>query len=86
MAREDEAGRLCLVLALVQPIPSLHRNALQLGHARRRWEGRGRGVLMNFVSHQGDGSLPRACLALPELPGVTFIPVCRKHVFHGWLH
>ena len=36
--------------------------------------------------HQGDGSLPRASLALPELPGVTFILVCRKHVFHGWLH
>jgi len=50
MAREDEAGRLCLVLAPVQPTPSLQRNALQLGHARRRWEGRGPGVLMNFVS------------------------------------
>lgn len=36
--------------------------------------------------YQGDSSLPRACLALTELPGVTFIPVCRKHVFHGWLH
>lgn len=49
MAQEDKAGRLCLVPASAQPTPSLHRNALQLGHARRHWEGRGPGVLMNFV-------------------------------------
>lgn len=29
--------------------PSFHCNALQLGHVRRRWEGRGPGVPMNFV-------------------------------------
>lgn len=87
MAWEDEAGMLCFILAPTQPTPSLNRNALQLGHARRHWKGRGPGMLMNFCfSYQGDSSLPRACLALTELPGVTFIPVCRKHVFHGWLH
>lgn len=45
-----------------------------------------RGAYEFCFPHQGDSSLPQACLTLPELPGVTFIPVCRKHVFHGWLH
>lgn len=49
MAQEDEVERLCLVLVPVQPTPSLRCSAFQLGHARRRWEGRGPGVLMNFV-------------------------------------
>lgn len=47
----------------------------------------GAGGASEFCSpRQGDSSLPRARLALLELPGVTFIPVCCKHVFHGWLH
>lgn len=50
MAWEGEAGMLCFVLAPMQPTPSLNRNALQLGHARRHWKGRGPGMLMNFVS------------------------------------
>lgn len=50
MAWEDEVGMLCSALVPVQPTPSLDRNALQLGHARRHWKGRGSGTLMNFVS------------------------------------
>lgn len=58
--------------------------------ARTREEALGRegawGAYEFCFPHQGAGSLPRARLAPLELPGVTFIPVCRKHVFHGWLH
>lgn len=63
---------------------------LQCPPARTREEAVGRegarGAYEFCSPRQGDSSLPRARLALLELPGVTFIPVCRKHVFHGWLH